>query len=491
MSDQLIRKIIITFLLLLVMVGAVYVGITLYFTTKYFEEATQKLNANVANHLVEEKFKDKSPFSPDGSVNKELFGDIMHDMMAVNRGIEVYLLGQDGQILYSVVLDHSDESSIPRRIDLEPIRKFIASQGKEYILGQDPRDAGQEKIFSAQSFQVEGRSGYIYIILAGQRFEEVTENLFASYFLRLGIGASIATIFFAAIIGFASIWYITKNLREIIDTVREFRDGDHNARIKEPERKDLSVLAVTFNKMADTIVKNIKELQSVESLRRELIANVSHDLRTPLALLQGYIETLQMKKSELSPDESDRYLSIIQKSSEKLSKLVDQLFEYSKLEARQIEPHKEPFSISELAHDMFEKYQQMAKKRQINLSLKIPEKIPLVYADISLVERVIQNLIDNALKFTPEGGTVSIEISSDDKKIAVGIKDTGRGIPKEELSEIFDRHKQSSTRASGDDHGAGLGLAIVSKILEIHNSTIEVMSKPNFGTTFRFELPMV
>ncbi len=490
-TTRLIRKIIFTFLLLILIIGVGYIFITYYFTNKFFEETSQKLNSEVASHVINEKFQNASPFLEDGSVNKPLFGDLMHDMMAVNRGIEVYLLSKEGDVLYSVVLDHSDDEKPATKIDIAPLDEFIACHGDRYILGQDPRNPTNQKIFSADKFSIDGNEGYIYVILASQKFEQVTDSVLGSYFLKLGLGASIVTLIFAGIVGVIVIWYLTKTLRDIIDTVRRFKEGDMEARVSNADTKDLSVLTETFNDMADTLVANIDELKSVEQLRRELIANVSHDLRTPLAITKGYVETLQMKKKSLSEQEQDKYLSIVGNSIEKLEKLIDQLFEYSKLEAKQITPQKEPFSIADLAHDVFEKYQQLSEKKKINLQLSIEPNLPSVFADISLVERVLQNLIDNALKFTPDGGTITIAMQSSLKSVSVAIKDTGAGIPESEIEEIFERYKQAKSEPKKSKEGAGLGLAIAKKIVELHDSAIQVVSKPNRGTTFQFQLPLV
>ena len=240
--------------------------------------------------------------------------------------------------------------------------------------------------------------------------------------------------------------------------------------------------------MAETILGDMDKIKSLEKLRRDLIANISHDLRTPLAIIQGYIETLQMKENELSKEEREDYLNKINSSGERLSKLISQLFEYSKLEANQIEPEKEPFLISELANDIHRNYQVLAKKKNIILHLNMEKQIPLVFADISLVERAIQNLMDNALKFTPEGGEVTVEIHTNSKDVEIAIKDSGPGITKEEQQLVFERYRQ--TKTGKQKEGAGLGLAIVRKIMELHNASIEVLSKPNEGTTFSFSLPI-
>ncbi len=488
LSNKLIRKLSFTFFLLIVLVGTTYILITAYFSNKYFEETTQKLNAEIANHLINEKFQDQSPFLEDGAINKPLFGDIMHDMMAVNRGIEVYLISLDGFVLYSVVLDHNPNEPM-KKIDLAPVKKFIETGGEQYIVGDDPRNPGEKKIFSAAHFNENGREGYIYIILAGKEFETVTTSLFTSYFMRLGTGATVTTLIFVLLIGLLAIWYLTQSLRDVIFTVKRFQEGDLKARVDKAEDTDLSILSQSFNNMADTIVSNIDAIKSVDRLRRELIANVSHDLRTPLAVMQGYIETLQIKNDTLSEEEKLQYLDILQNSSEKLSRLINQLFEYSKLEAKQVEPQKEPFPISELAMEVYHKYQVLAEKKNIKVNVEVADNLPLVFADISLVERAIQNLMDNALKFTPEGGYVNLIMNASQSNVEIRVKDSGPGIPEGEQSYIFERYRKASNseKSSG---GVGLGLAIVKKIMEIHNSTIEVISKPNQGTTFQFWLPV-
>lgn len=243
-----------------------------------------------------------------------------------------------------MVLDHSDDSEI-KKVSLAPIEAFITTKGEEYILGDDPRNPGEQKIFSAAPFEVDGKEGFIYIILAGQELQQVSDNLIGRYYSRLGIGATLLSMLFAGLIGLLSIWFLTKNLRLMIGTVRRFQEGDLEARIEHPKDSDIEVFANSFNEMADTIVDNMDKMKSVDLLRRELIANVSHDLRTPLAILKGYIETLQMKKDTLTEKEKEEYLQITHDNVDRLSNLINQLFEYSKLEAEQVIPVKEPFQL--------------------------------------------------------------------------------------------------------------------------------------------------
>ena len=487
-SNKLITKLILSSIAILLLAGIGYMLSTLYYSNKYFSETNQRLHAHLAQDLIDEKFVEQSPMDSLGKVNKALFGDLMHDMMAVNRAIEVYLLDVEGNVQYSVVLDHSDPNSIPEKVSLEPVHRFIASKGEDYILGDDPRDPENKKVFSAAKFNKGGKEGYIYIVLAGEKYLATQNTLFGSYALKMGLGASFLTLFFTAVLGVLSIWYLTKNLREINYAAQRFQQGDLGYRIAEHHKTDLTGLAQTYNNMAKTILTDMDKIKSLEKLRRDLIANISHDLRTPLAIIQGYIETLQMKESELTPVEREDYLNKINSSGERLSKLITQLFEYSKLEANQVEPQKEPFLISELANDIHRDYQMLANKKNIALKLNMEEQVPLVFADISLVERAIQNLMDNALKFTPENGEVIVAIKLVKKNVEIEIKDSGPGITKENQQLVFERYRQ--TKTGKEKEGAGLGLAIVRKIIELHDASIKVFSRPNEGTTFSFSLPV-
>lgn len=239
--------------------------------------------------------------------------------------------------------------------------------------------------------------------------------------------------------------------------------------------------------MADSIVGNMDKMQSVDLLRRELIANVSHDLRTPLAILKGYIETLQIKRDSLSEAEKQEYLQITHDNVDKLSNLINQLFEYSKLEAEQVVPVKEPFSITELSHDLIAKFKVLAEQKQIELQLDNPQENCMVFADVSLVERALQNLIENALKYTQAKGKVTLSLHKKGKNVEINITDTGSGIPVNEQPFIFDRYKQVDK--STKKQGFGLGLAIVKKIMDLHDTTITVLSKPREGSSFIFNLP--
>lgn len=472
-----------TFLVLLILVGAVHIFLSISASEKYYQERNQRLNANIAQSII----KEVKPTFVDGQVQKAAMDDIMHHMMAVNPSIEVYLLDTEGKILNHVAPYKKVKLT---QVSLDPVFEFLDTEGQECVLGDDPRKPGEEQIFSAAPI-MDGDvlQGYVYVVLAGEEYFSVASNLWNDYITTLGGGTMLMTLIATLIIGLIAIWFVTKNLRGIIDTVRNFQEGDLKARIATKSGKEFNTLALAFNEMADTIVGNIENLKSMENLRRELVGNVSHDLRTPLAVIHGYIETLMIKKDNLTIEERDKYLKIILESTEKLKKMVAELFELSKLESKQVKPKKEPFFINELLQDVVQKYLILARKKGVLIQSVISNNIDLVNADIALIERVLQNLIDNALKFTPEGGTITIKTNELDEAVEIQVADTGVGIPEEQIPFVFDRYHIGDKRIGLDKNNTGLGLAIVKKILEIHDATIRLTSKLNQGTSFSFQLP--
>jgi signal transduction histidine kinase len=483
LKNTLLWRLSAAFLILLLLLGLAYVVITTISANRYFQETTQRLNADVASEMLLEV----QPFV-DGEVNKKALDKLMHSMMAVNPRLEVYLLDPNGEILSYVVLKKKVKLS---RVSLEPIRKFINSNGEKYVLGDDPRNPGQKTIFSATEVRENGiLQGYVYMVLVSEKFENIASTMLGSYWLRVSTRSFIITLIAAFLIGLGLIYYLTRNLRVVINTVKKFEQGDLHARIPEKNTKgEMALLSRTFNHMADTILHNIDELKKVDTLRRELIANVSHDLRNPLAVMHGYIETLWLKDDKVSPEERKQYYRIIMDSSDKLKRLVSDLFELSKLETGQLRPNREPFLINELLQDASQKYNMLADKKNVELYTNIDRELPMVYADISLIDRVIQNLVDNAIKYTPEKGWIKLVVHQENGNVQIDVENSGEGIPEKDIDSIFNRYYKVDKEKSGIE-GTGLGLAIVKKILDLHQAPIKVQSQPNQFTRFRFSLPV-
>ena len=479
-GNRLFWKIITAFTGLLIILGIVFVIIASKFSRSYYTTAHQELYGDIAQHLATftQPFKNGKP---DTSVTH----DIIHSTMVANPSVEVYLLDTAGNIKDYVVPDKTVQI---HQVNIARVKQWIAAPNMHRPMGDNPKQPGEPSIFSAAPVYEKGRLvGYVYAVLASEKQKAILQSLDNNLYLRLASYMFFAALAVAFLVGIVTFFLITDSIYRIAGVVKRFKEGDYSARIEGYDKGNLGMLTSTFNEMADVIVDNIDRISATDKFRQELIANVSHDLRTPLSIMQGYIETLMIKKDQLSANDREKYLAIVYDSNRKLSVLVEQLFQYAKLEANLVTPEKEPFMIAELTSDIMMAYQLKADEKKIVLNFEAPDSLPLVFADISLTERVLQNLLDNAFKYTPAGGTITILLSETNTGVKVAVTDTGIGISPDDLTHIFERYKQVHSR-SAESKGMGIGLAIVKKILELHQATIAVSSEPGKGTTFNFEL---
>ncbi|NUL88307.1 two-component sensor histidine kinase, partial [Escherichia coli] len=197
------------------------------------------------------------------------------------------------------------------------------------------------------------------------------------------------------------------------------------------------------------------------------IANISHDLRTPLTSLLGYLETLSMKADTLSPEDCRHSLAIALRQGHKVRHLSQQLFELARLEHGGIKPHLERFAIGELIQDVAQKFDLTIETRQLQLRLDIPHTLPLINADVSMIERVVTNLVDNAVRHTPQGGTIRLKVWQEHDLLQVEVADSGPGVEENMRAQLFQRPSALSQKASRETRG-GLGLLIVRRMLELH-----------------------
>jgi signal transduction histidine kinase len=482
-GNRLFWKITAVFTGLLIILGIVFVVIASNFSKSYYTTAHQELYGDIAQHLA----TFTQPFK-NGRPDTTVTHDIIHSTMVANPSVEVYLLDTAGNIKDYVVPDKTVQI---RQVNMAKVKEWIAAPNMRRPMGDNPKQPGEPSIFSAAPVYEKGRLvGYVYAVLASEKQKAILQSLDNNLYLRLASYMFYAALAVAFIVGIVTFFLITDSICHIAAVVKRFKEGDYTARIEGYAKGNLGMLTSTFNEMADVIVDNIDKISATDKFRQELIANVSHDLRTPLSIMQGYVETLMMKKDGLAVADREKYLAIVYDSNRKLSVLVEQLFQYAKLEANLITPQKESFLIAELASDIMMAYQLKAAEKNIRLTIQAPDNLPLVFADISLTERVLQNLLDNAFKFTPAGGTITILLSETGAGVKVAVTDTGVGISPQDLTHIFERYKQIHPRSPGSK-GMGIGLAIVKKILELHQAVIIVTSEPGKGTTFNFELQTI
>ena len=484
MPRTLYAKLSLSLAALLITVGVLYTLISLSSAQYYLQKTDQKLNLELAKNLVADRNLVES-----GKLNEKALSDTFMEYMVINPSIEIYLLDLDGNILsYS-----ADPGQVKRHsVSLAPIRSFLAGD-KLPLLGDDPRSHDKQKIFSVTPVPSAAKpEGYLYVVLLGERYDNAEQFIKESIIWKQTGGALIGSLVLGLIVGLLLFRKLTQRLNHLSNAMDGFRQSDFRhypvTTTTHKSNDEIDQLDHTFQQMAQRIIEQVDELKQQDSLRRELVANVSHDLRTPMAILHGYLETLQLKRDQLSADEQAHYLQQALLSSERLHQLITELFELARLEAQESVPEREHFNLAELAHDVVQKFQLRAKEKQIDLSLEIDTDTLFTHADIGLVARVFENLLGNALKFTPRHGQIILSLSRQNDQAVVAIKDTGPGIAIEDLSRVFDRFYQGKDNGNRSQPG-GLGLAIAKRIIDLHHGNISVESSPGQGTTFSFLLP--
>jgi signal transduction histidine kinase len=489
MIRSLYSKLVLVLLGLVVFVGAIGIVFALYTERLYEKEANQRLNRDLAANLVA-----GDVLLVDGEVNEEGLEHVFHSLMVVNPNIEVYLLTLEGEIVaYS-----APKGRVKRdRVSVEPIEAYLAGAPLP-IEGDDPRSLDRQKVFSVSPIMVEDRyEGYLYVVLSSEIHDTALDSVRSSHVMRLGLGVLGASLTVALVAGIVLFNLMTRPLRRLSRSMKAFHESDFTTPLPPDLRSvhtgadEIGQLCRTFHQMEERILQQVQKLRQTDQLRRELIANVSHDLRTPLASMQGYLETMALKAETLNHQEREQYLAIASKHTARLRQLVEELFELARLESEGMHAEVEPFPIAELVQDVVQDFKLRAQETGVELTAALPRTAPLVSADIGLIQRALQNLIANAVRHTDAGGQVTIVVSPEGNAVVVRVEDTGSGIPEPDLQHVFERFYQAEIPdRPGARRTGGLGLAIVKKILELHGSAVQVTSTVGEGSRFWFSLPV-
>ncbi|MDX1599205.1 MAG: ATP-binding protein [Marinobacter sp.] len=475
--------------LLLLAVGLLYAFISLYSLREYNASVNQELHRDLAKNLV----SDRNLVS-EGQLDRSALKELFALYMTINPSIEIYLLDLDGTILsYS-----ADPAKIKRKkVSLEPIQRLMDDMSRYPVLGDDPRSHDRQKVFSVTPVpSVNNPEGYLYVVLRGEEYDAAETMARGGQLLELSAWALLVSLAVVMIAGLAVFRLLTRRLTLLTRLVEEFEHSDMSHppvstwRDRRPVvRDEIDYLGVTFDDMARRIASQIEQLTEKDAQRRQLVAQVSHDLRTPLASMQGYIESLKLRRDRLSPEEQDRFLDIALKEGRRLSRLVDELFELAALEAREKQPVPEPFPLAELVHDVVQKHGREARNRQLDLTVNGDPDQPLAYADLAMTERVLDNLIGNAIAYSPAGGRIEVVFGQVNGRPKVCVRDSGPGIPEQDLPHIFDPFYRGESSDGTGGH-AGLGLAIARRIMTLQGGDIDVANLQSGGASFCIRLPV-
>jgi signal transduction histidine kinase len=477
-------------LAIVVLLGGAFYQIDRYSVRLYYEELSQRLNSSLAMYVV-----NAETLISNGVVNHDALSELANRAMVINPTAEIYLLGPDGEILGHAL---PPEAVAVDRVDVGPILDLLSDSRPLPIKGINPRNPDVRKVFSvfpvSDPNNVDRPIGYLYVVLGGSQYEAIAEQVSGSDKQRMVATGILLLVLAAFVAGTLIFSFLTRRLRSLTTQLSEFTEGNFEAEkpveaVSQP-RDEIDLLRNACHYMATTIQQQLSNLQENDRLRRELVTNISHDLRTPLATMQGYIETLLIKDKALDPETRLQYLGVARKHARHLGNLVQDLLELAMLDSSRVVPAFEEFSLTELIHDVVQEFELQAEDAEVSLQVDPPDQAVSVYADISLIQRVLENLVGNALRYTPEGGKVSISVEPSSSAVDVSVADTGPGISKDALPHIFDRFYKADPEDTGGNGSMGLGLAITKRILELHGSEIRVISEERHGTRFHFDLPL-
>jgi signal transduction histidine kinase len=301
---------------------------------------------------------------------------------------------------------------------------------------------------------------------------------------------------FSAVISLFFAFFLSQSmvsrLRELLALSRRVADGDLSARVTVNSHDEIGRLGDEFNTMIQQLDQSRAQRDRLEASRRELIAAVSHDLRTPLASIRAMIEALN--DGVVSDTETiSHYLHTIQNETHHLTTLIDDLFELSQIDAGVLKLHFEPTSLADLLSDALESMAPQAERMKVRLHGQVEGTPPRVPLDAARMQRVLYNLIQNAIRHTPADGSIMLTVRGEPGRVELTVADTGEGIQETDLPHVFDRFYRGEAARTRTNRtaasGAGLGLAIAKGIVEAHGGTISAMSAPGEGATFRVVLP--
>jgi two-component system, OmpR family, sensor kinase len=319
-----------------------------------------------------------------------------------------------------------------------------------------------------------------------QRAPQAVLREYAPIMLLVGGGLLLAGTALAALFIFRP---AHRRLRGLEEAARRLGGGEDNARAPEDGGDEISAVAHTFNRMAADLSARARQLEHADRARRQLLADVSHELMTPLTAIRGYLETLAMPGLPLDGATRDRYLAIIQQETLRLERLIGDLLDLSRLEAGGITLTVRRVPVRDVFERVVARHELASREKQIPLEIRIEDGIQDVDADPDRLEQALQNLVANALRYTPPGGRVQLRASLTNADLVLQVRDAGIGIPHLHLPLIFDRFYKVDAARTGTTSGSGLGLSIARAIAERHGGSIAARSEPGVETVFEIRLP--
>lgn len=396
------------------------------------------------------------------------------------RGLVVVF--RDGRVAASRGADPPDwlvRDVRERLARLEPFDR--AQRGDRAAEGRPPR----RLLFGLAPVRVGGEIVAVVAVLPTRPARAIAFDLGPRLLLVAGLLALVGTAAGALVIfGPAH-----RRLRALEDAARRFGVGETDARAPESGGDEIASVAVAFNQMAAELTRRMQQIESADRARRQLLADVSHELMTPLTSIRGYVETLRMADLPLEPAARARYLDIVLDETLRLERIIGDLLDLSRFEAGGVTLAVRRAPAADLLERVVARHERVAAEKGVTLETRVDPGAEILEADLDRLEQAVQNLAANALRHTPSGGTVRVVVRRGEGAVLVDVRDTGEGIAPEHLPLVFDRFYKAEPSRRGPSGHSGLGLAIVKAIAERHGGRVAVRSEPGVETVFTIALP--
>ncbi|MFZ5640481.1 MAG: ATP-binding protein [Bacillota bacterium] len=390
-----------------------------------------------------------------------------------NMGAEVWIIDRNGSVITASAnhLRHEGDTLEPR--DIENLR-----QGKTSIREGESQFYNEKVLWAVLPVQNRGEviGGVIlYSPVMGISLTMAkVKNLF--------IYSAVVSIIFASLIAYFFSRSVSRPLQEMNLVAHRVAEGRFDERVDVCSGDEIGQLGHSFNFMAGQIERH-------EKMRREFVANVSHELRSPLTSVQGFIEAL-MDGKDKTPEDRKRYLDIVHTETMRLIRLVNELLDLSRVEEGIVRLKLKEVDLAGVIDNVLKKYRPVLEERSIRVIKKLPPSLPELKGDGDRIQQVLNNLLDNAIRYSENDTEIVIAVEDSAGNVKITVEDHGKGIPEEELPYVWDRFYKVDKARSRNAEGTGLGLAIARQIVEQHGGRVEAESIPLQGSKFSFSLPM-
>jgi signal transduction histidine kinase len=482
------RRLSVAFAILLAAFGLLVALLARQLVTAHEEETLQRLSHGLARNIVEHWPTVSQPAGDTG--DRVALMQVLNMLMVVNPGIEVYVLDSEGRVRAYA----GDMASIRMpAIDLAAVRAFLAGAPLP-IHGSDPKGTPGGKLFSAAMLpaRADGRvAGYLYVVLDGEQRYAVGEGVGLRGAWRTAFMLAAIALGATFLLGWLVFSQLTAPLRRLADRMARFGlPEDAAARPSEAGGDEVRAIEAAFESMAERIKRQARERAEQQEAHRDVIANVAHDLRTPLTALHGHLEALAADVDARGSEDQRQRLQTVLGQSEKVRRLSQQLFELASLQATHYPLHKERLRLDELVTDAVEKFVIPHSTPAVVLEGGEPGLMELE-GDPQLIERALTNLIDNALRHAAGAGPVRVRLEREGERAAVLVEDDGAGLPAEIALRLAANRpvREPPLRRPGGGFG-GLGLAIAQRIAWLHGGSLDARRAGSRGTQLCLALPL-